>query len=125
MDVISLFFVLSAVVPSEMTRIIANIRKVMAREKGSVLLFRDYGANDHAMLRFGKGCKMDVNERWYARQDGTLSYFFTIEQVEEIFAEAGLEGKCFYVNGNTENKKERLVVDRVYVQGVFTVKQLD
>ncbi len=42
---------------------------------GGLVLFRDYGLYDHAMLRFSRGHK--VEEHLYFRQDGTLSYFFS------------------------------------------------
>ena len=40
-----------------------------------MILFRDYGLYDHAMLRFSKGHK--ISENFYVRQDGTRAYYFT------------------------------------------------
>ena len=42
---------------------------------GGLLLFRDYGLYDHAMLRFGCGHKISTN--FYVRQDGTRAYYFS------------------------------------------------
>lgn len=39
-----------------------------------LLLFRDYGLYDHAMIRFGPGQKL--GESFYFRHDGTYTYFF-------------------------------------------------
>lgn len=48
---------------------------------GGVVLFRDYGLYDQAMLRFSAGHKL--MERFYVRQDGTRAYYFS-------------EGHCHY-----------------------------
>lgn len=40
-----------------------------------MVLFRDYGLHDHAMLRFSKGHK--IEENFYVRQDGTRAFYFT------------------------------------------------
>lgn len=42
---------------------------------GGMLLFRDYGLYDHAMLRFGRGHKL--SDHFYVRQDGTRAYYFS------------------------------------------------
>ncbi len=47
----------------------------MLRPDG-LLLFRDYGLYDHAMLRFSAGHKLSDN--FYVRQDGTRAYYFSL-----------------------------------------------
>eukprot|EP00073_Rattus_norvegicus_P053129 XP_017455513.1 PREDICTED: methyltransferase-like protein 6 isoform X3 [Rattus norvegicus] len=104
-DAVTLIFVLSAVHPEKMHLVLLNVYKallppgVKLRGPGSTagsttvknccggatevlkpgrsVLFRDYGLNDHAMLRFKAGSKL--GENFYVRQDGTRSYFFTDE----------------------------------------------
>ena len=49
---------------------VAQVMKV-----GGVLLFRDYGLYDHAMLRFGRGHK--IADNFYVRQDGTRAFYFS------------------------------------------------
>ncbi|XP_040021226.2 tRNA N(3)-cytidine methyltransferase METTL6 isoform X1 [Gasterosteus aculeatus] len=72
-DVVTLIFVLSAVHPDKMQLVLQNISRVL--KPGGVVLFRDYGLNDHAMLRFKARSKL--GENFYVRQDGTRSYFFS------------------------------------------------
>ena len=46
---------------------------------GGSVLVRDYGLHDQAMLRFGRGSKID--ERFYVRQDGTRAYYFDLSEL--------------------------------------------
>lgn len=71
-DLITVVFVLSSLPPERQEIAVKNIRNLLA--DGGTVVVRDYGINDHAMTRFGRGCKL--GEHFYARQDGTLSYYF-------------------------------------------------
>jgi methyltransferase-like protein 6 len=73
-DLVSLIFVMSAITPSKMADAISNISGVL--KPGGCVLLRDYGLYDHAMLRFGRGHK--IQEHFYTRQDGTMAYFFSV-----------------------------------------------
>lgn len=116
-DVITLIFVLSAVHPDKMKLVLENISKVL--KPGGIVLFRDYGLHDHAMLRFKSGSKL--GENFYVRQDGTRSYFFSKEFLAELFEEAGFQSVTNdYVLRETVNKKEGLCVPRVFLQSKFT-----
>uniref|UniRef100_A0A7N5K420 Methyltransferase 6, tRNA N3-cytidine n=1 Tax=Ailuropoda melanoleuca TaxID=9646 RepID=A0A7N5K420_AILME len=85
---------------------------------GKSVLFRDYGLYDHAMLRFKAGSKL--GENFYARQDGTRSYFFTDEFLARLFTDTGYEEVVNeYVFRETVNKKEGLCVPRVFLQSKF------
>ncbi|XP_055985832.1 tRNA N(3)-methylcytidine methyltransferase METTL6 isoform X2 [Sorex fumeus] len=115
-DVVTLIFVLSAVHPEKMPRVLQNIYKVL--KPGKSVLFRDYGLNDHAMLRFKAGSKL--GENFYVRQDGTRSYFFTAEFLARLFRDAGYEEVVNeYMLRETVNKKEGLCVPRVFLQSKF------
>ena len=71
-EFMSLVFVLSAIPPDKQPIAISNIDTVL--KPGGVLFFRDYAHGDGAEKRFGSNSKL--GERWFVRQDGTLSYFF-------------------------------------------------
>lgn len=115
-DVITLIFVLSAIHPDKMRQALQNINKVV--KPGGVVLFRDYGLYDHAMLRFKAGNKLGDN--FYVRQDGTRSYFFSKEFLAELFEGAGFQSVTNdYVFRETVNKKEGLCVPRVFLQSKF------
>uniref|UniRef100_A0A8C7ZJJ2 tRNA N(3)-cytidine methyltransferase n=1 Tax=Oryzias sinensis TaxID=183150 RepID=A0A8C7ZJJ2_9TELE len=116
-DVVTLIFVLSAVHPEKMKLALKNINKVL--KPGGIVLFRDYGLHDHAMLRFKAGSKL--GENFYVRQDGTRSYFFSKEHLAQLFKEAGFVSEVNdYVLRETVNKKEGLCVQRVFLQSKFT-----
>ena len=114
-DVASLVFVLSAVHPDKMGAALAQVARTLV--PGGHLLVRDYGLHDHAQLRFGRGAKL--GERFYARQDGTRSFFFELEEMRALLAGAGLEVlSCQFVLRRTVNLKEEVSVPRVFVQAV-------
>lgn len=115
-DVVTLIFVLSAVHPDKMRPALDNISKVL--KPGGVVLFRDYGLYDHAMLRFKSGNKLADN--FYVRQDGTRSYFFSKEFLCGLFESAGFQSVSNeYVLRETVNRKEGVCVPRVFLQSKF------
>uniref|UniRef100_A0A672KK38 tRNA N(3)-cytidine methyltransferase n=1 Tax=Sinocyclocheilus grahami TaxID=75366 RepID=A0A672KK38_SINGR len=111
-DVATLIFVLSAI----LTRCRNPWNKCI--RPGGIVLFRDYGLYDHAMLRFKSGNKL--GENFYTRQDGTRSFFFSREYLAGLFQQAGFETLVNeYVLRETVNKKEGLCVPRVFLQSKF------
>ncbi|KAL0984846.1 hypothetical protein UPYG_G00149090 [Umbra pygmaea] len=115
-DVATLIFVLSAVHPDRMHQALCNIFRVL--KPGGIILFRDYGLYDHAMMRFKAGNKL--GENFYVRQDGTRAYFFSKECLADLFNGAGFENVTNdYVLRETVNKKEGLCVTRVFLQSKF------
>ncbi|XP_057371730.1 tRNA N(3)-methylcytidine methyltransferase METTL6-like [Daphnia carinata] len=118
-DVVSLIFVLSAIHPDKFLQALCSVASVL--HPGGALIFRDYGLYDMAQLRFGRGNK--ISDNFYVRQDGTRSYFFSVEYLKQLVTEAGFEVfTCHYVNRRTINKKEGVDEPRVFVQGKFIKK---
>ncbi|XP_060079772.1 tRNA N(3)-methylcytidine methyltransferase METTL6-like [Ylistrum balloti] len=115
-DLVSMIFVLSAIHPDKMAAALSNIVQVL--RPGGLLLFRDYGLYDYAMLRFQSGHKL--SENFYVRQDGTRAFYFSTELLEKLVTEVGLTVcECDYIRRETVNKKEGLSVPRIFVQGKF------
>ncbi|OZC09458.1 methyltransferase domain protein [Onchocerca flexuosa] len=115
-DIISLIFVLSAIPPYKQQQAVKNLMKLV-KVRG-VVFVRDYGINDHAMLRFGRQCKLD--ERFYAKQDGTMTYYFKLEELDELFTRQGFHKVIStYLLRKTVNHQKNLSVDRVFVQAVY------
>ncbi|KAF5307300.1 hypothetical protein FQR65_LT07016 [Abscondita terminalis] len=78
-DIVTLVFVLSAIHPEKFLTALKNVRRVL--KQGGVVLFRDYGIYDMAQLRFKPGNK--IAENFYMRQDGTRSYYFSIDLLKD------------------------------------------
>lgn len=116
LDLVSMIFVLSAIHPDKMVTVLRNIHSVL--RSGGSILFRDYGLNDHAMIRFSTGSKL--MDRFYVRQDSTRAYYFSTDELARLFTEAGfVPAKNDYILRETVNRKEGLAVPRVFVQGKF------
>lgn len=115
-DIITLVFVLSAIHPEKFPTVIRNLYRLM--KPGGVVLFRDYGLYDMAQLRFKAGHK--IAENFYMRQDGTRSYYFSAEEISNLFSQAGFDiVNNNYIHRRTVNVKEDINVPRIFVQGKF------
>lgn len=115
-DIISLIYVLSAIHPDKFNKVFCTLFRLL--KPGGLLLFRDYGLNDTAQIRFKPGNK--IADNFYMRQDGTRSYYFTVEQIGELTNIAGYNTiENDYIHRKTINIKENIDKDRIFVQGKF------
>ena len=113
----TMIFVLSAVSPKDMRSAVENV--VNALLPGGFLLFRDYGLGDMAQLRFDTD--QALSHGFYVRQDGTCSFFFTLEGLRWLFVEqCGLEEvSAKYIRRKVVNHREQKEMLRVFVNACF------
>jgi tRNA N(3)-methylcytidine methyltransferase METTL6 len=112
-DMATMIFVLSAVPPEKHAAFLRNVS-----QSCSQILFRDYAVEDAAQKRFAESNKL--SDVLYVRQDGTLAYYFDLEYLKNVAAEAGLKvSDAQYVNSETVNIKEGLQVSRRFLQCKF------
>lgn len=114
-DIALLVFVLSALPPASF---VPTLQKVFeALRPGGIVCFRDYGLYDLAMMRNAKRLSPSL----YYRSDGTLAYFFSKEDVTEIFErQCGfLPLESTYCTVRLTNRKKGVSMDRVWLHAKF------
>mmetsp|Transcript_17899 Transcript_17899/g.29039 ORF Transcript_17899/g.29039 Transcript_17899/m.29039 type:complete len:342 (-) Transcript_17899:1933-2958(-) len=113
----TMMFVLSALSPRTMKTAVMNV--IQRIKPGGYLFFRDYGVLDQAQVRFAK--EQRLGHSYYVRQDGTTSFFFSLEALDWLFEqECGLE--CLesrYVRRIVVNHKDSLTMRRVFVNATY------
>lgn len=116
-DIVIMVFVFSALHPDQWKHAVNNLQKVL--KPGGEILFRDYGRYDLAQVRFKKGRLLDDN--FYIRGDGTRVYFFTEEELREIFCTSGPfeEERIGTDRRLLVNRKKQLKMYRIWLQAAF------
>mmetsp|Transcript_1507 Transcript_1507/g.1933 ORF Transcript_1507/g.1933 Transcript_1507/m.1933 type:complete len:321 (-) Transcript_1507:784-1746(-) len=115
-DFATMIFVLSAITPEKMQATIQNVRNSL--KPGGIILFRDYAQYDMAQLRFSKAQRLGYN--LYVRQDGTRSFFFTLEGLDMLFTSCGMQRvHASYVRREVVNNKEGKTMKRMFVNACY------
>lgn len=115
MDIVVLIFVFSALAPEQWPQAMRNIRRLL--KPGGEVLFRDYGRYDLAQLRFKGGRLLDEN--FYIRGDGTRVYFFTEDELRDIFCKELEEIKIGTDRRLIVNRQRKLKMYRIWLQAQF------
>jgi len=123
-DYAIIIFVLSAIAPAKMVETVKRIWQAL--RPGGMVFLRDYAQNDMAQQRFEVTPKASrLDENYMVRGDGTLSYYFSLNFLEELFTKNGfriLENKV--VAKEVTNRKESKHMDRLFIQGKY-IKTID
>lgn len=115
-DFITMIFVLSAVPPERQVQGVRHLAQLL--KPGGRILFRDYATGDLAQKRFKSRNRIEDN--YFVRQDRTLSYFFDESRIREVMQQVGLvEVNVRRVSREIENRKEGIVMQRVFLQAEF------
>jgi len=112
LDFISVLFVLSTIDPSHISNVIRRLSRLL--RPGGRILFRDYGRYDLSQLRLKPGSA--IAENFYSRGNGTRVYFFTTQEIHNLFTAAGLEEEFLRSDNKLAvNRKLQLKMYRVWI----------
>lgn len=114
-DFVILIFVFSALSPDQWSDAVVNIDKLL--KPGGEVLFRDYGRYDLVQLRFKR--ERYLQDSFYVRGDGTRVYFFTEDELKQIFGSKFSVDKVGTDRRLLVNRQKQLKMFRIWLQARF------
>ena len=112
MDAVILFFVCSANLPQNQLQMIKHA--VSTLRVGGCVCFRDYAIGDVAQLRAPDAAILTPSS--HVRPDGTLSYFFSVEEVTSLLEAGGLEvEECTVHTVENKNRRSGISLKRAFI----------
>lgn len=119
LDYVVCIYVLSAIHPDNIDNAIDNLTRLL--KPGGMLLLKDYGRYDLTQLRFKKDRL--IEENLYCRGDGTLVYFFEMDELEKLMENHGMSKKVMHVDRRLiVNRAKQVKMYRQWIQGKFEKK---
>lgn len=116
-DICLIVFTLSALTPAQQSNMMHNAHTCLV--PGGHLMIRDHGLYDMAQMRMEPG-QWRGEGQLYARKDGTLAYFFSVDELCARAADAGFTMlECKYATVRNLNRKTGAVLKRVFIHGLF------
>ena len=116
MNIVMMIFSLSAIPPERHKQTLKNVSDALC--DNGVILFRDYARCDHTQLKFTDKNRLDDN--FYVRQDGTLTYFFQIDDLTKMFHSNGFETiEIKLIERVLENRQTGNQMSRMWINARF------
>jgi len=117
LDFVMLVFALSAMKPELMARTVENLAKFL--KPGGMFLLRDYARYDMTQLRFKP--KSYLSDNYYVRNDGTTSFFFTKQTLDDLFMSTRCLERIELKNDNRllVNRLKSLKMCRCWIQAKY------
>ncbi|KAH9601706.1 hypothetical protein LSM04_006357 [Trypanosoma melophagium] len=115
-DFVSMIFVLCSIPVDKHELVLQRIASCV--KDGGIFFFRDYCVDDHAEKRFST--HRQVEENTFTRSNGTLSHFFSLAEVRNLFQASGFEViDLSVVEREVQNRREGMSLHRRFLQGRF------
>mmetsp|Transcript_18799 Transcript_18799/g.42897 ORF Transcript_18799/g.42897 Transcript_18799/m.42897 type:complete len:460 (-) Transcript_18799:75-1454(-) len=115
-----LLFCLSSISPDRMGAAVQAAAALLCPGTG-FFFFRDYGRDDEAQRKLAATRGRTIEDNFYAKQDGTRVYYFSLEDVRRLFIDvAGMvEVECKYLKRLYANRADETKRRRIWVQATF------